>query len=632
MASGRGCRPDALPGPVCWGMLPIDTASTPAPAPELPRPARETILVLCLLQALLLHGLLHWVDPAPLLRPLFIAWVLALPVPVLLAVEQVRDRSLWWGAGGLALLVLALGTAVYLLRVAPAPDSVQSGLWWPYFITLGLLLFIALPWLQGRIQHGRWHVPYATLFLRAWQNALTLCTAHLFVGLCWTVLGLWAGLFMLVKVSLFAETFAQPLFIALATGAMTGVGLVMGRSQGRTMAALLQGLLALFRLLLPLLATVVVLFVLFLPFTGVEPLWSTRQAARLLMAVLLVQLLFINAVYQDGRLAQPPYPRPLARLVEASLLAMPVLAVLALTALGLRLQQHGFTAARLGGLVVALVLAAYALGYAVAAARSLWTDHRMPRTSDLWHTPGPWLAAIAPVNRHLSWVVLALLVLLQTPVLDPYRLGAASQRDRLLAQATAPTAEQLIDLRLGHGPHGPAALQAVAAAHAGLQDAAGRQQVAAVMEMQSRSQGRRSPRLDTVAQAQAHITLATGHTSPDAAWWQALLAPDNHRRECLRPSQACVLLQQDLDGDQVPEVLLCPLVQHRMRCELYQHRSTDAPWTHAGQLVWSTGETATDTQALHQGLRDGVLQRQQPRWPEVRISNHTNTFSAQVQP
>ncbi|WP_210217163.1 DUF4153 domain-containing protein, partial [Klebsiella pneumoniae] len=125
---------------------------------------------------------------------------------------------------------------------------------------------------------------------------------------------------------------------------------------------------AICRGLLPLLSFIAVLFVLSLPFTGLAPLWATRSAASLLLVLAVLLISLANAVYQhdDGT---PPYPAWLRRLVEASLLALPIYAGLALYAMSLRVSQYGWTLSRFWGAAVAVLIAGYAIGYAFAALR-----------------------------------------------------------------------------------------------------------------------------------------------------------------------------------------------------------------------------------------------------------------------
>ena len=109
----------------------------------------------------------------------------------------------------------------------------------------------------------------------------------------------------------------------------------------------------------------------------------------------------------------------LRRLVEASLLTLPVYAALALYALGLRVAQYGWTLDRFWAVLVALATAGYAVGYALAVLR------RQRR----------WLQMLEPVNRWMCWAVLALALLGNSPLLDPVRLTLSSQLERLRGPA-----------------------------------------------------------------------------------------------------------------------------------------------------------------------------------------------------
>ena len=100
------------------------------------------------------------------------------------------------------------------------------------------------------------------------------------VGLTWLLLWLWAALFQLVDIGFFRTLFRDDAFIALATGTLFGFGVLIGRTQHRAIQTVRSVLFAVGRGLLPLLAFIALLFVLSLPFTGLEPLWRTRSAAR----------------------------------------------------------------------------------------------------------------------------------------------------------------------------------------------------------------------------------------------------------------------------------------------------------------------------------------------------------------
>jgi hypothetical protein len=97
------------------------------------------------------------------------------------------------------------------------------------------------------------------------------------------------------------------------------------------------------------------------------------------------------------------------------------LVALAIYALKLRIDQYGWTISRVSGAACALVALCYALGYAWAALeRSGWLKH------------------VASTNVLTSYITLALLVALFTPIADPARLAVASQVDRLLSGRIGP--------------------------------------------------------------------------------------------------------------------------------------------------------------------------------------------------
>lgn len=575
-----------------------------------------------LLQGLALYAVTQWMrgpndaaDPAWLML-----WTLFIALPPLfmgMAVTRWRQTALWAGGAVMAAVVLAMGGwAVWrslhseagyegtLLRLVGAIT-----LWW----------FVALAWFQARLEKGSWRIPYARLFVHAWNNALVLALASLCVQLIWGVLWLWAGLFALVGVEWFATLFSQLWFVLPATGLAAGLGLWMARTQERPIQMARQVLLALGRLLLPLMAWVLVLFAAMLAFTGVGQLWATRFAAALLMGVLLVHVWLVNAVYQDGSVAQGPYPRWMLHLVHASLLAMPVLATLACVAVGLRVAQYGWTAGRLWAAVGSGVLWLYAAGYAWAGVQQWRGQHG-----------GVWLAAISPINRALSLLVLAVLLALQTPLLDPDRLGARSQLAQLTSGAQSITHARLKSLKFDHGPYGAAALAELAQTPPA-QSADVQQWIQKLTESTTRYGAPPDDEAERawvdVATAQARIPTVAGAVPP-ADWWAWLQAqaPDQHWAYSCLPAQAgCVLIGGDWDRDGQTDYLLCNVGAVAFpRCQLTAReagapKGTPGAWRDEGRVHWPYTSDVTKKGSLREALRSGQVQVQTPRWPEWQL-------------
>ena len=577
-----------------------------------------------LLQGLALYVLMEWMkgSDGAADRSWLVLWTLLIVLPALfmgMAVSRWRQAALWAGGAVMAAVVLAMGGwAVWrslhseagyggtLLRLVGA-----IALWW----------FVALAWFQARLEQGSWRIAYGRLFVHAWNNALVLALASLCVQLIWGVLWLWAGLFALVGVKWFATLFSQMWFVLPVTGMAAGLGLWMARTQERPIQMARQVLLALGRLLLPLMAWVLVLFVAMLVFTGVEKLWATRFAAALLMCVLLAHLWLVNAVYQDGAAPQGPYPRWVLHLVHASLLAMPVLATLASVAVGLRVAQYGWTAERLWAAAGSGLLWLYAAGYA-------WAAIDNSRTSGAGQGR-PWLSVVSGVNRGMSLLVLAVLLALQTPLLDPDRLSARSQLAQLASGAQTITPARLKALKFDHGPYGAAALSELAQSPTAQQA-----QVKAWIEKIAGSATRADAVLERededevvdVPTAQTRIRTVAGDV-PAADWWLWLQAQTRSQywaSSCVAEDAQCVLVGGDWDKDGQTDYLLCNLGSSSPRCQLTAREAStraDVPgsWRDEGRVQWPYMDDAHQRSSLSQALRSGQVQTLPPRWPQWQV-------------
>lgn len=575
---------------------------------NLPRPLRGFIVLVALLQGLLMYlaetGQAHgWWPFATLAgRVCWYTLALAVPTAMLLSVQRLDDRRFWQHAAAIA-GVYALLAWWAAWSATGAPGITSSSVLTPFGFTLGLALFVALPYLQCRLAHARWSAPYAELFEHAWQNALTILLTALFVGICWAVLELWAALFALVNIDFFRDLFHELPFAYLATGTMVGLGVLIARTQQRPLHVARQLLFAIFRGLLPLVALIALWFLVSLPFTGLAPLWATRSATSILMGVLLVLVLFANAVFQDGS-GERPYPPAVRRVVEAALLVAPAYAALALYALALRIAQYGWTADRLWAVLAAIVLAGYACGYAFAVVRR----------------SAGWLGALPRVNIVLSMVVMALIVLANSPALDPFRIAVASQLGRVHAGRVSAKDLDIEPLRFDNGRRGYLAAQALRADPLFLADAGALADLERVLARPARYAGHSAEEqqrmaVKDIAAARALIRPALGGAAPDDAWLLALLAGTVQAGGCLQPGSDCVLIERDLNGDGRDERLLCDLgASWAIECNL-SSRDEAGAWRQAGSVRWSDPKDAR----LRQSLRTGRLETRQAPWPDLLL-------------
>jgi hypothetical protein len=324
---------------------------------------------------------------------------------------------------------------------------------WTYFdghggfysfpVALGVLIFHVLPFVQSALTRGRWRPRYEDLFHFAWRNTLLGALGALFTGVFWLLLGLWGALFHMLGIDVFRDLFTSAPFAFAATAVAVGIGVQLAGSVERLQAALRQQLLALLKWLAPLAILILVLFTVALLAKSPELFSEQRRAisAAWLLWLVALTVALVNAAYQDGR-EDAPYPRWLGVVVRHAIVLLLPVALLAMYAIGVRIEGYGITVARAWGSLVAVIALAYAAGYTWAGLRR-----------------GPWMAGIGVVNVAVALGTIVLLTLMLSPVLAPERLAAASQYRRALE---TPDGDAYAYLRFNSGRYGRERLASLA--------------------------------------------------------------------------------------------------------------------------------------------------------------------------
>ncbi len=354
-------------------------------------------------------------------------------------------------------LVLYLGLASAVIAALAAYDLWRDPIQymgsnitprvWPSFqlsFCTAIALFVVNQLLEHRERGHALFTAYAEHFEDSWMRGFQLFVSLIFTLLVWGILELGAALFDLIHVSVFRTMIEHNWFRcpALATAFAAAIHLTDVRP------ALLRGMrnvgLTLLSWLLPLVVALGAGFLLALLFVGLKPLWSTRHAASILLWACAITLFLLNAAYKDGG----PSNLPPVVLRWAGRIAGPMMLLLALIAsyaILLRVQQYGWTPDRVLSTAVALMALVYSLGYTYAASRR-----------------GTWLSAVQTVNVSASWVILAILALLLTPLADPERMSVQSQMSRLARGHVPPGKFDYQFLRFDSGRFGTNALSRLA--------------------------------------------------------------------------------------------------------------------------------------------------------------------------
>lgn len=378
---------------------------------------RVRLLAIAFVQGLVLFALYRafeadvWPSGSPLWS--YPLWTLAVAIPLLLLLTLDRGNTravvVWTGVASVVLVLLALYTAS---QTEPYGEFPVAAMTTAFIVTIGLACFKGLMYLQLRVT--RESLSYRVLFKNSWRNFLVLGLACVFTLLLVLVLMLWAALFNVIDIEFFGELFRQSWFLIPVLSVAFGLAVVIFRGLTRIIDSITRLLHGLIKMLLPLIVLVSVLFLLALPFVGIEALWSTGSGTSLLLWLLAVMLFCTNAVYQDGREADT-YSRPVHRFVYGGLCTMPVISVLSFYGLAQRIAQYGWTVERAWAVVVWAILSLFAIGYVVG----------IVRRRDQWTTE------LARWNTTMGLVVLAVMLLANSPLLDFRKLSLASQLARV---------------------------------------------------------------------------------------------------------------------------------------------------------------------------------------------------------
>lgn len=494
----------------------------------LSRTTRWGMMLTGLLQGALCYLLMAWLVPQNS-DWLFYGMpaTIALSSMLLLTVTSFKQGTLWVWLALIFAVVLAMSG--WLKWQVEAVDKWrQAELLWLYGLRLVLMAMLILPWMQYQLHSQTGSARYPLFYMRLWHNVLTLFIVLVANGLFWLVLLLWSALFKLVGIRFFSTLFFETEgFIYVTIGLITALAVILARTQSRLVAAVQKLLTLIATGLLPVVSLLALLFIVTLPFTGLEAISARVSAAGLLSTLM---LLLLVAIVNEPQKRVLPYPRVLRGMISASLCVAPIYMLLAGWALWVRIQQYGWTPDRLYGALMVFVLLVWSFGYLIGLLR---------RGCD----PDEWQGKVI---LSVSLLTLAILLLLASPVLDVWRISVNSHMARYHSGKI--TADQISLYMLDHsGKTGQEALKSL------LDDETFTQDIKRKRELMTFLQGNKaSTTADDLART---VMIAPGSQKPDAAFWAFVKEQNYSADSCLEPD-ACVLVNQDLNGDGQPEQVL----------------------------------------------------------------------------
>lgn len=286
----------------------------------------------------------------------------------------------------------------------------------PLFIIALLQIGIITTTFAQAWKNKKPHYSYHDLFENGWNNPFFLLFSGLFTGGFLLILALGTKLFDSIGINV-SDLIWHPYTTPIIVGALLAAGIGISREHETLIFKIRSIFFALFRVMAFLTAAIVILFAIALPFSW-QGLFSNSITSIILLSLVTISVLLLNTFIDDikeNHLSKSAFSRWTDHLFMAQIVLLPIFSLLSVYAITLRIQQYGLMPNRMIALSIAIMLTLYGLSY----------------TYQLLKHRGQWHQAIAAANPALAIIWLLILITLSSPILDPMRLSASHQSDRL---------------------------------------------------------------------------------------------------------------------------------------------------------------------------------------------------------
>ena len=514
------------------------------------------------------------------------------PVLLLAGAGRMRPRTLLlWALGATAFLALLGWHGVSAQSISEyGPGSRPPFLPWPMPLFAAAALFIGHHLILPADLERRWIAAFPTYFDTAWKAGVQLALSVGFTIAFWILLHLGAALFRIIGLDFLRDLINEAWFSIPVTTLMFAVAVHLTDVRDGLIRGVRSVALMLLSWLLLLMTVLAAGFLVALPFTGLQGLWDTGSATALVLSAAAALIILINTAYQDGRADNLP-PRILQWTVRLAAVLLTPLVILAFWGLALRIGQHGLTPDRIIALACAVVGAAYAVGYGLAALQPFWR-----KAAD-------WMQPLERTNVLTALLAVAVILALFSPLADPARLSVADQVARLERGAVAPDRFDFRFLRFDSGKSGQAALARLT--RSDTPDIARR-----AREMQAETN--RYDVEDVGAPEQTPVYEVIGDALP--VDFTGPVPNSDPRGACMNEA-ACVATSRDLDNDGEVEVLIAQTYSTMLWA-----RDADRRWSLQATYPYGRCSDHPRGDARAQ-LRQGRLRLETPRWPDLTFGD-----------
>ena len=551
-----------------------------------------------------------------LIWPLY-ALILSLPFSMMLLAEQPQKQAFKFSLGFSAIAVICAAFMGYAsVTHHLASNYNQFG-----YITTGLSAlvawFIYIAFAEHACVYKTWYSHYESLFDFSWRNAVKLITASIFTGLFWLALFFLVFLFKTININFFETLVQNASFVYMATSLAFGIGLAMYVANQQALSEFKHAILQVMGYLLPMVSLILLSFMLVLPFKGLNTFWVRGYDTGLgiMLGLMSLMVFLVNAAFQDGRTAK--YPDFLLKLSNIALIIMPIYALICAYGLSLRIHDFGWTVKRVWAASWIAIMVVYAFGYARAALQSFAVKPIHNKLMPYQFSSINWLQGIKMVNVFAAMGAITLLALLNSPILNPTRIGVQSQVAQLLTGRI--TTVDFNYLRFEAGRYGNEALLSLKASKNSDLSA----QASAVLNASDYAyvQTPQQTKLNSVDAFAAKFTVYPQSQQLPKVFYEMLVSEQkkgNLFLDCLndltKKQEKCRALLIDLNNDQKDEVIIFNPYGNRFFAQ------KNGVWTYVGdvRVIDYGADLPMDDEAV---LASGKYQVITPEWQQLQFGS-----------
>jgi hypothetical protein len=555
------------------------------------------IIALGLLQgaaiAVLVHDSINLsLSSSPWLQSSLWGWTLLLP-PTAQWLIAYRGRHSYWLLLGFVALAIPAICWEPARSILPEMNSSQQD----FLASGGMLAWAAVMSLASAALQSGGIADYPSLFRLTCRTILLPLGAQLFSLFFWLLLTLCAALFELLGIDLFQRLF-RGWFLWPVLGVAYGIATAILIDRPALVDGVRRVGTAIAAALLPVAVIIHLLFLGGIAVVGLEPLWATRHATPLVLTLLGIFLLLLNGTHEEGTKLDC-LPRPMAGVVRLALVLSPIYVAIAAYSLWLRVAQYGWSPDRMIGACVTAFIGLVLLAYIVAAARKPFFI--LPRL------------AVANVGALAGLAIIGIAV--NSPLLSPKRIAAASQEQRILTGRTAPETIDWRQLGFELGSYGRSVVHRLASVTDIPRAAEIRQRaddtLATPAERRYGLMQGPAPRIET-----PKFSVVPGNSEPPPGLVdivRARFVGSPSSSSCAK-SGVCKLLAIDLNGDGQPEMIL-------LDGNLPVYRQQNGRWMYFGVLagLGTPPMSVDEIDAVTARLAEGRGRSVAGEWQDVEV-------------